>query len=455
MKKLFCFMLSIFLVLCIGCETIDNTSSLLSDINTVVDNEILKTPSDTESTESATDNTSSESSQSQPSSNPTPSSQTAPTVTESTPSTTTVVVDKEIKDDEVAVIKPAPVVIKGDKPMSFSYLTEEQQRLYRILKTAISDMTEMSVDLQVEKSKGDVTKIKNDINVAFRAVSFDNPEFFWIPTGYVMLQSGEKRYVAFKYADDKNDINYYPIKKSDRDTMKKQLDQKVNELLSKVKDKDSFETEVYLHDYLCENIVYTLTEKDDMIYTAYGALVNGKAVCEGYSRAMQLLCDKLEIPCGLVYGWSQGIGHMWNLINPGDGWYHLDVTWDDDDDNGIISHRYLNTTRYSMTHNDGHIIAEEYKKDTLYEDLDVYNFLNTECSNTALNYFERRGYVINKCDESEKPLINNLASGGAKFFEVKNNSIETMQSVVSFIAGTLSKPVSYYESYDIVTIVLQ
>lgn len=445
MKKLFCFMLALFLVVCIGCDTIDNTSSIIAQLNDVVKETETEASSEGTTTERVEEGASS----SVVSSEPVPSSQSPSS------SSQVEIINEPVKESEIVVVKPEPVVIKGEKPMSYSYITDEQKRIYEILKVAIRDMKDDHIDLQIKYSEEKKAKVTNDINVAFRAVSFDNPEYFWMPAGYALMNNDKKFFVKFKYTD-KNGKQYdFPFSKSDRDTMKKQLDQKVNELLSKVKDKDSFETEVYLHDYLCENIVYTLTEKDDMIYTAYGALVNGKAVCEGYSRAMQLLCDKLEIPCGLVYGWSQGIGHMWNLINPGDGWYHLDVTWDDDDENGIISHRYLNTTRYSMTHNDGHIIAEDYKQDTLYEDLDVYNFLNTECSNTALNYFERRGYVINKCDESEKPLINNLASGGAKFFEVKNNSIETMQSVVSFIAGTLSKPVSYYESYDIVTIVLQ
>ncbi len=52
-------------------------------------------------------------------------------------------------------------------------------------------------------------------------------------------------------------------------------------------------------------------------------------VCEGYSRAFKLLCDRVGIPCVLTEGYSEGGSHMWNNVWMGDGWYGVDVTWND------------------------------------------------------------------------------------------------------------------------------
>jgi len=83
-----------------------------------------------------------------------------------------------------------------------------------------------------------------------------------------------------------------------------------------------------VHDYLCNHITYTLNDRPE-IYTAYGALVEGKAVCEGYAIAFQRLMEAMGIPCYIASGVVQGEDHAWNLVQLNGQWYHLDATWDD------------------------------------------------------------------------------------------------------------------------------
>lgn len=85
------------------------------------------------------------------------------------------------------------------------------------------------------------------------------------------------------------------------------------------------------HDHLCNTVVYT-----DAAYAhnVYGALVAREAVCEGYAKALKLLCDRYGIPCMVITGnavTSDGAGpHAWNAVRMEDGsWYGIDVTWDD------------------------------------------------------------------------------------------------------------------------------
>lgn len=62
-------------------------------------------------------------------------------------------------------------------------------------------------------------------------------------------------------------------------------------------------------------------------HTAYGVVMDGVGVCQSYSLAYNILCRKAGIECINVY--SNGIGHMWNMVKIGGEWYNVDVTYDD------------------------------------------------------------------------------------------------------------------------------
>lgn len=87
-----------------------------------------------------------------------------------------------------------------------------------------------------------------------------------------------------------------------------------------------------VHDYLVRSTIYDYAnysrEKVPMVsYTAYGALVRGTAVCQGYSTAFQMILEKVGIPCVTVV--SDEMKHAWNMVQVDGEWYHVDTTWDD------------------------------------------------------------------------------------------------------------------------------
>lgn len=89
-----------------------------------------------------------------------------------------------------------------------------------------------------------------------------------------------------------------------------------------------------VHDYLINTIEYDSTLSEKNIYNIYGALVNRKCVCEGYSKAFKYLMDALDIPSIVVIG--KGIdpkgnmeNHAWNYVKIDENWYGIDCTWDD------------------------------------------------------------------------------------------------------------------------------
>jgi transglutaminase-like putative cysteine protease len=89
-------------------------------------------------------------------------------------------------------------------------------------------------------------------------------------------------------------------------------------------------------------------------HTAYGALVDGLAVCDGYARAYLHLLRMVGIESRIVLGNAGGEHHAWNIIKLGGNWYHTDPTWNDPNSWLFGSIRYdyflLNGTEIGRTH---------------------------------------------------------------------------------------------------------
>ncbi len=63
---------------------------------------------------------------------------------------------------------------------------------------------------------------------------------------------------------------------------------------------------------------------------AYGALIEGEAVCSGYSDAFNLLCTLCNYGVITDCGSSTEGLHAWNWVDVGDdNWYMVDTTWND------------------------------------------------------------------------------------------------------------------------------
>ena len=60
-------------------------------------------------------------------------------------------------------------------------------------------------------------------------------------------------------------------------------------------------------------------------HLAYGALVSGLAVCDGYTGAYNLLLKLEGIECTSLFNDS----HIWTLATLDGTQYHIDVTWGD------------------------------------------------------------------------------------------------------------------------------
>lgn len=123
-----------------------------------------------------------------------------------------------------------------------------------------------------------------------------------------------------------------------------------------------------IHDYIINHTEYdTLKTNDihDTTYksnTAYGVLFQGYGICSGYSDAMKLFLDQLNI---INYKVSND-QHIWNLVYLDGKWLHLDLTWDDPvsdknitrDNYFLISYQKLNLLDDDVHYFDTSIFTE-------------------------------------------------------------------------------------------------
>ena len=100
-----------------------------------------------------------------------------------------------------------------------------------------------------------------------------------------------------------------------------------------------------IHDHIINNSKYDTARSDYNMTTyksdiAYGALIQGRAVCGGYSDAMALFLEKLGVKNFKISSDS----HVWNAIYVDGVWYHLDLTWDDpvtSNNTDVLQHDYF------------------------------------------------------------------------------------------------------------------
>lgn len=117
-----------------------------------------------------------------------------------------------------------------------------------------------------------------------------------------------------------------------------EIDSKINEVYDSLitSDMSNYDKIKTIHDYIINNTIYDNIKGDfvlgksntDSIYKshkAYGPLLQGYAICSGYSDAMAIFLNKMGIP---NYKISSN-NHVWNLVYLDNQWLHLDLTWDD------------------------------------------------------------------------------------------------------------------------------
>lgn len=107
-----------------------------------------------------------------------------------------------------------------------------------------------------------------------------------------------------------------------------ELDEKVAEILASLDlgSGSDYDKTKAVYDYIVENVSYNMNGSD-LKYSAYGAGIQGEAVCEGYALLLYRLLMELDINCRLFSG-NAGGPHAWNMAEIDGVYYLMDVTFD-------------------------------------------------------------------------------------------------------------------------------
>ncbi len=274
-----------------------------------------------------------------------------------TTSEDTAVISPSIKLPDIAKTPHTP--LSKAEYYQYSTLNDNEKSAYRLICDAIEN-TQNSVNL---KSKN---LSFNDVWVIFQKVIADNPQYFWVSKfiSYTEISENGKavlinlyiQYTDGEITDTFDKTASKLIATADRVKIEAQISDfyaKSEALLCEIPPSlPDIEKEKLIHDGILKGVSYDYENMNNeatrenylRIWDAYGALINGKAVCEGYSRLFQHLCYQVGINANYVVGNTQGQPHAWNVIKLNDGWYHIDVTWDDGSTDGLMIYSYFNLT---------------------------------------------------------------------------------------------------------------
>lgn len=182
-----------------------------------------------------------------------------------------------------------------------------------------------------------------------------------------------------------------------------------------------YDKELALHDYLVSHCRYsedTMQEPESDIYRAYGALVDGNAVCNGYAEAMQLLLMCVGVNTRFVIGTADGVDHAWNLVELDGNWYHMDATWDDPlpDQGDNVLHPYFNVTNDIMKKNH-EWIAEDYPA----------------ASHMEYNYYVKSQNYFSDFDSYKESAYEVMVSHGNRTYEAVIQNYEETEEDMQFL----------------------
>lgn len=277
------------------------------------------------------------------------------------------------------LIVPLSEEYNGRKNYYYSSLSAEEKIEYTKIYNSYMNKKDFTVNVTEDK-----------LSVLINGILYDNPEIFWVDSSYSFSKSPSGIFVEPEYRFNDEEI----------EKMKAELSAEVSRIVALAGSGASdFGREKFFHDYICKNTVYDLETYDNFGDSAYSVLIDGKAICEGYARALKMLLDACGIYNYLVVGNTENDegkmeGHMWNVVSVDGELYHIDVTWDDaDGDLGEIIYLYFNLT------------DDDIRKD--HFDIEPND---NSCSSLKFNYFAVNGLYFSSFNNF-KGMISPCADG--------------------------------------------
>ncbi len=242
----------------------------------------------------------------------------------------------------------------------------------------------------------------------FEEILFDNPVLYFVEGRLQMQYRGNSWTVFFVYFFPVDQIKKY-------NALLKKEALSITQGIEGVQGGDEYQKEKVLHDRLINRIVYDndYDKNAEIAHSIIGVFVFKKAVCDGISKAMKYLLNRVGIRSIVV----DGIGysgeeenHAWNIVKINGKAYHLDATWNVRNEIGI-RYDYFNLT------------DEDIRKD--------HSFVHKTppCTATQDNYFTRTGLILSN-EREVKAKLSEMQAKGLNGLRFKWRGGEDINAVV-------------------------
>ena len=260
------------------------------------------------------------------------------------------------------------------------------------------------------------------IRLVIKALTDDNPHVFWLTTTFGFLSDTAENYTA---------VQLYA--RSHPEKLKQEISSLrtvTNDFFKTVEGNLSeYEREKVAHNFILEKCEYDESLKDAQTvpqdkasaFDPYGVMVEGIAVCEGYARTFQMLCNGLGLECINIIGESEGELHMWNAVQLDGDYYYVDATWDDKDDEAFMYDYFNISEKQLLNDHDFSPLSEEMSDEDICGDGRINaltsNFFIPKCTSTAYNYYIRESAHLTNYDGDEiTESLEKAAKNKDKYF---------------------------------------
>ncbi|MBQ2824250.1 MAG: hypothetical protein IJF18_06710 [Oscillospiraceae bacterium] len=183
-------------------------------------------------------------------------------------------------------------------------------------------------------------------------------------------------------------------------SMQKKIDERASAVISKITDDMSeYKIVKMFFDELASSCVYDVEASN--CRDIYGCLVTQRAVCGGYAKAFSYLCDKVGIQSLTITGDFDTVPHMWNMVNIGGEWYHVDVTA------GVVTNSVTTYIRYDYFCVTDEVSAKTHK---VYDQSYSY----PAASSNKYNYYVYNNLVADSVEKAFELIRNGIISAASK-----------------------------------------
>lgn len=274
-------------------------------------------------------------------------------------------------DETITETKPEePIPETTTLGLARSNLSPETQRIYDEIVYGVANLQkEIPISANID-----------DIQLASNAVMMDHPEFFWLDGSWTVRTNEQETFLVPPVVPTQENI----------DNTINQMNQIADEM---VHNAGPYDHEIAWSAYcsLIENCEYDLAAENQQ--TAFGALIEKRAVCAGYARAFQYIMHRYNIPCGLVTGTCEEENHMWCIAKIDGIWCQIDPTWGDSDHNNESTDFIKGPLPEYFGMTDEDVIKSKHT-------LDKGQNLPT-CDSNEQSPLTRAGLIISQTDENK------------------------------------------------------